>query len=73
LIFEDEAQKNVELIRQNILDINKVWDGYMSTYLTEDEKKLADKFAIDRKRFVVEGLNPAVEYLVAGNTDGVEK
>ncbi|MDP1772458.1 MAG: methyl-accepting chemotaxis protein [Methylobacter sp.] len=73
LVFKEEAQKNVELVSQNIVDINRIWDEYMATFLTVDEKKLADKFAMDRKRFVVEGLNPTLEYLVAGNTEAVEK
>ncbi len=73
MVFKDEAQKNTELIKQNIIDINNVWDVYMATALTVEEKKLADKFAIDRKRFVVEGLNPTVEYLLTGNTEAVEK
>jgi len=73
LVFKDEAQKNVELVSQNIVDINRIWGEYMATFLTVDEKKLADKFAMDRKRFVVEGLNPTLEYLVAGNTEAVEK
>ncbi|MCF7965752.1 MAG: Tar ligand binding domain-containing protein [Methylobacter tundripaludum] len=73
LVFKEESQKNIDLVRQNIIDINKIWDQYMSTYLTVEEKKLADKFAIDRKRFVVEGLNPTMEYLLAGNAEAVEK
>jgi methyl-accepting chemotaxis protein len=73
LVFKEENQKNIELVKQNILDINRIWDAYMATYLTVEEKKLADKFAIDRKRFVVEGLKPTLEYLAAGNTQAVEK
>jgi len=73
LAFPEEIPKNIELVSQNLLDINKIWDEYMSTYLTVDEKKLADKFAADRKRFVDEGLKPALEYLQAGNTQAVEK
>jgi len=73
LVFKEENQKNIELIKKNIVDINRIWDEYMATTLTVEEKKLADKFAIDRKRFVVEGLNPTMEYLLAGNTDAVEK
>ncbi len=73
LVFKDEAQKNIERVRKNILDITKLWDAYMATYLTVEEKKLADQFASDRKRFVVEGLTPALEYLAAGNSEAVEK
>ncbi|MDO9046163.1 MAG: MCP four helix bundle domain-containing protein [Methylobacter sp.] len=73
LVFKDENQKNIELVRKNIQDINRIWDEYMATTLTVEEKKLADKFSKDRKRFVVEGLNPTMEYLAAGNTEAVEQ
>ncbi|MFI3155688.1 MAG: MCP four helix bundle domain-containing protein [Methylococcaceae bacterium] len=73
LVFKDEVQKNIELVKQNIQEVNRVWDAYMATYLTEEEKKLADKFGKDRKRFVSEGLNPTMEYLLAGNTEAAEK
>jgi PAS domain S-box-containing protein len=73
LAFPEEVSKNIEMIRQNTLEINKLWDAYMATYLTVEEKQLADKFAIDRKRFVTEGLNPAMDNLLAGNTEAVVK
>lgn len=73
LVFKDEAQQNVEVVKQNIQKINKEWDAYMSTYLTEEERKLAEKFAKDRKRFVSEGLIPTMEYLLVGNTEAAEK
>lgn len=68
-MFPEETSKNLKEISDNILEINKVWDLYMSTYLTPDEKLLADKFAIDRKRFVVEGLKPAMEMLNAQESE----
>ena len=73
LVFTEETQKNVALIKKNVLEISKVWEAYMATTLTEEEKKLADKFAIDSKRFVDEGLNPTMENLLAGNAAAVEK
>jgi PAS domain S-box-containing protein len=73
LVFQEEGQKNIERVRQNIIDITKLWDAYMTIPMTEEEKKLADKFAQDRKRFVAEGLNPTLEFLLAGNTPAVEK
>jgi methyl-accepting chemotaxis protein len=73
LVFKDEAQKNIELVKSNIQEITSEWDTYMATTLTEEERKLAEKFAKDRKRFVAEGLNPAMEYLAAGNNEAVEK
>ncbi|MFU8788180.1 MAG: methyl-accepting chemotaxis protein [Methylobacter sp.] len=73
MIFKEDVQQNIGLINQNITDINKVWDEYMATTLTVDEKRLADQFAKDRRRFVTEGLKPAMDYLAAGNTEAVEK
>jgi PAS domain S-box-containing protein len=73
LAFKEETRKNIELVRQNILDINKRWDEYMATYLTVEEKRLAGKFASDYKRFDVEGLNPVMEHLLAGNAEAAEK
>jgi len=48
---------------KRIQEINKQWDAYMATYLTPDEKKMADKFAEDRKHFVSDALKPAVAAL----------
>jgi methyl-accepting chemotaxis protein len=73
LTFPEEIPTNVELIKKNIIDINRLWDEYMATFLTVEEKKLADKFAIDRKHFVDEGINPAIDYLLARNTEALEK
>jgi methyl-accepting chemotaxis protein len=54
-------------VEKNIDTITKTWDAYMATYLTPDEKKLAEKFADDRKKFVVTGLKPTVAALRAGD------
>jgi len=60
-------QKNTAEVEQNIAEISKTWDMYMATYLTPEEKKLAEKFAEDRKHFVTEGLKPAIEALRAND------
>ncbi|MGZ4976766.1 MAG: methyl-accepting chemotaxis protein [Methylobacter sp.] len=73
LVFKGEEQQNAERVRQNILDIDKLWNEYLTIPRTDEEKKLADRFAGDRKRFLVEGLTPAMEYQAAGNTEAVEK
>ncbi|HUX89145.1 MAG TPA: methyl-accepting chemotaxis protein [Gallionellaceae bacterium] len=54
-------------VEKNIEEIGQIWEKYMATYLTPEEKRLADKFAEDRKRFVVTGLKPAVAALRAGD------
>ncbi len=54
---------NTAKIEENVKEISKVFEKYMATYLTPEEKKLADKFAEDQKKFVTEGLLPAVAAL----------
>jgi len=56
-----------EKVDKNIEQITEIWKAYMATYLTPEEKELADKFSEDRKKFVLEGLKPAVAALRAGN------
>lgn len=54
---------NTAILEKNVKQITKIWEGYMATYLTPDEEKLASKFAEDRKKFVAEGLVPAIAAL----------
>ncbi|HEY8035407.1 MAG TPA: methyl-accepting chemotaxis protein [Methylobacter sp.] len=56
-------QKNTAEVEQNIAAISKTWTAYMATYLTPEEKNLADKFAADRKLFVEQGLKPTIAAL----------
>ncbi|MFA5242750.1 MAG: methyl-accepting chemotaxis protein [Sulfuricella sp.] len=63
----DEIRKNTEVIEKNIGEISAIWKAYSDTQLAPDEKKLADKFAEDRAKFVKEGLKPAIAALRANN------
>ena len=56
-------QKNLAEVEQNITVFNNIWEPYLEKPLTQDEKKLADKVSSDRKRFLVEGLQPAISAL----------
>jgi methyl-accepting chemotaxis protein len=58
----DPAQlgKEMDSIDINVAEANKFWGEYMATYLTPDEKILAEQFASNRKAFVEEGLKPAM-------------
>ncbi|MFZ3018774.1 MAG: methyl-accepting chemotaxis protein [Gallionella sp.] len=59
IIEPENAQKYADEMDGNIEVITKTWEAYMATYLTPEEKVLADKFGEDRKKFVLEGLRPA--------------
>ncbi len=53
--------------------INKQWEAYMATYLTEEDKGLAAKYLETRTRFVDEGIKPAVEAMKAGNIEAIKQ
>jgi len=65
--------ENTAEVEQNIAEITKTWTAYTATYLTEEEKKLADKFTVDRKLFVEEGLKPTLAALKAHNPELANK
>ncbi|HEY7985350.1 MAG TPA: methyl-accepting chemotaxis protein [Methylophilaceae bacterium] len=53
---------------KSAIDANtKLWTAYTSTYLTPDEKVLADDFAAKRAQYLNEGLQPVVSAIAAGN------
>ena len=63
----DEISINVAKFEKNEAEINEIWEAYLATYLTPEEKILADKFDDDRKKFVTRGLNPAAAALRAND------
>jgi PAS domain S-box-containing protein len=62
---DDEININVAKLEKNQVEIDKLWEAYMATYLTPEEKILADKFDDDRKKLVTQGLSPATAALRA--------
>ncbi|RFC30806.1 MAG: PAS domain S-box-containing protein [Candidatus Nitrotoga sp. MKT] len=59
----DEISINVTKLEKNKAEIDTIWKAYMATYLTPEEKILADKFTDDYKKFVTQALNPAATAL----------
>lgn len=57
------------LVEKNIEDINRTWDIYITTYMTQEEKELAAQFTDNRKKFITEGLDPAVAALRANEIE----
>ena len=69
-----EQMKNTAgKVENNIGEINQVWDAYLTTTLTPEEKKLAEKFMLDRTNFVSRGLTPAIAALNAGNVEALKQ
>ncbi|MFZ1546607.1 MAG: Tar ligand binding domain-containing protein [Candidatus Nitrotoga sp.] len=61
----DVISINVAKLKKNEAEIDKIWETYMATYLTPEEKVLAAKFDDDRKKFLNQGINPAIAALQA--------
>src|SRR5450830_203204 len=58
-----EIDKNMDLLDKTLKDGEKLWKEYLATYLTPDETKLAEQFNAQYKKYVAEGVKPAVEAL----------
>ena len=63
------ADLHAEAIPKNAAKISKIWEAYMATTLTPEEAVLAREYAEVRKRFVEEGLQPAVAMIKARDFD----
>ena len=50
--FPEDIPEQHKKIEANIATITKLWDEYIATYLTPEEKILVDKFIVSRKPFV---------------------
>ncbi|MFA6921272.1 MAG: methyl-accepting chemotaxis protein [Gallionella sp.] len=60
LTFKKEVLKQHEEIEQDISAIDKLWDAYMATSLTPEEKQLAAKFSEGYKSCIEQGVKPAM-------------
>ncbi len=72
LAFKDEIPRNVALIKQNLLDIEKLWVEYRNSKFTSDEFGLANKLEKEMKQLTQEGLTPSMEALMIGHTEAAE-
>ena len=61
------VQKRHKELLGNVEKITQIWAAYMPTYLTPQEKILADTFAVARKSYVEEGLLPAAQAMLAND------
>ncbi|WP_025918053.1 methyl-accepting chemotaxis protein [Herminiimonas sp. CN] len=59
--------KQMAQVEANIQTISKAWDEYQVHVRTSEDQRIADQFAKSRKKYVAEGLLPAVAALRAGN------
>jgi methyl-accepting chemotaxis protein len=73
LIQPETLDKDIQEIDENRTEINKLWEAYMASYLTEEEKVLAKTYSERRARFVDEGIKPAVEAMKAHDAEALKR
>ena len=74
-LVDPSAEHTRELladIRAQAETIDKQWAAYMATYLTPEEKKLAETFAIVLAKYREDGLRPATRLMQEGKAEGVK-
>lgn len=55
--------KHTDIVEANVGKINRTWEQFMSTRLTDEEKKFTGSFVEKREKFVNDGLMPAISLL----------
>lgn len=73
VIQPEQMADDLREIKENREAIKQRWDEYMATYLTEEEKGLADKFNETRMRFVEGGIKPAMAAMESGNVEAIRR
>ncbi|PAU87345.1 hypothetical protein CK507_11615 [Pseudomonas sp. WN033] len=57
----------IDRMNRNTDTISSIWQQFMATYLTEEERRLADSFAQSRGRYVSDGLRPLAAAISSGD------
>lgn len=57
---------HIDGMSRNSDSINDIWQQFMATFLTDEERRLADSFALSRGRYVNEGLRPVAAAISSG-------
>jgi len=55
--------KHTDVVEANRAKNDKLWEQYLTTYLTPEEKKLTDNYAAQREKYRSEGQMPAIMLL----------
>jgi len=66
-LHDHPVEKHTDAVAKNRDEVTAIWQEIEKRELTPAERRLADEFAGERKRYVVEGLNPASAALLAGD------
>ncbi len=61
---QDNVQKRDKELRENIEKISGLTNAYTATFLTSEEKVLAEAFIVARKQYLQEGILPAAQAML---------
>lgn len=67
-----DASDAPSVVAANIDRIGKLWSEYLATYLTPEEKSVAESFTPKRMAYVEEGLKPALGLLAGRRFDQLD-
>ena len=59
--------KNITQLESNDAEISKIWNAYLATFLTEEEKVLVARYSESRSKFTKEAQQPALTALRTGH------
>jgi methyl-accepting chemotaxis protein-1 (serine sensor receptor) len=59
----EEIAKGIAAVESSTAEADRQWSAYVGTYLTPEEKKLADEFVALRQTYLKEALHPAMAAL----------
>ncbi len=65
-MHDHPMDNHIKVAEENIEKITALWQKFMQTHMTDEEKKLAENFATTRAVFVNEGLKATIASLKAG-------
>ncbi|MFN3581186.1 MAG: methyl-accepting chemotaxis protein [Pseudomonas sp.] len=57
----------IDGMNRNIESIGGIWQQFMATHLTDEERRLAESFSQNRDRYTNEGLRPVAAAVSSGN------
>ena len=71
-LHDHPVTRHIEAVDANIATISSTWQAYLTTYLTPEEKVLAEDFANKRAIFVQEGLKEVADLIRAGRYEAAD-
>ncbi|MES2091081.1 MAG: methyl-accepting chemotaxis protein [Pseudomonadota bacterium] len=69
----EEIKIQTDAVEANVRAISKIWEAFNTATMTPEESQIAKTFGDNRKRFVQQGLLPAVAALRANDLTGAQR